>query len=371
MGEIVIFIFVIGVLWSFISSVRSASDENEDKASNTGAERGEEKGSIGEKSGTDTGNIGRTSSAGKSSIGGNSVTSPGNVKKIFGSGIRSVGETSVVGIERRGETTTTVIGKDNVKHINSVDEQREFLQRRYYGKLFLARSAEVNKTIEEKCPYDGDILFKHDAAIRTELGTKQILRNAKCCDACDRAFVLSLNDGREKFYTQKNKLYINKRIHDCQRNGHVVVSATGVVKNIDSKEVNINVQYCAVCRKYFIEKEQFDRYRTLYGIMLGNFVYCDGLNSGYAPLMNQYSLLNLCGYNVGQKDNLSPYTRHEVLRYVIANKLMSKPDVIKHLDYYINLNSSQSSKRLAVKKWKEDLDYVNNLEINKQRKIKF
>ena len=318
MGDIIIFIFVIGVVWSFMSSIRSESKDNvtddfdKDK-----------------KNETDT---------------------------TTGNGIGGTGNTA---------------RNDDVKHINTIAEQKEFLEKRYKNKLFEARIVKRENNIRERCPYDDDILFKHDAVINNEFGTKSILKNVKCCDACNRVFVKTFGDGRVQFDKYNNRLYINKRIHDCQRNGHIVVSVTGVVKKIDGRDLNINAQYCATCRKYYIEKEQFDRYRALYGIILGHFAYCDGLNKGYAPLMNQYSLLNLCGYNVNQKDDLSSKTRQAVLKYVIVNKLMSKPDVIKHLDYYINLNGSQSNKKIAVRKWKEDLDYVNNLDMTKQKKINF
>lgn len=50
---------------------------------------------------------------------------------------------------------------------------------------------------------------------------------------------------------------------------------------------------------------------------------------------------------------------------------MSKPEIIKYLDYFISLNARQINKKLAVKKWKEDLDYVNIFRIDKQREIDF
>ena len=255
---------------------------------------------------------------------------------------------------------------NKVKYVNSIGEQQKYLQERYKDKFFEAKNLEVDKNIGIRCPHDNDILFRHDAIMRNDIGMKNILRDVKCCDACNSVFLQLPDKIEEKFNIEDHCLYINKRIHDCQRNGHIVISATGIVEKIDGSALNINIQYCLVCRKYFIEKQQFDFYKSLYGIILGNFIYCDGLNDEYAPLMNQYSLLNLCGYNVNQKDNLSSDTRQSILRYVIENKLMSKADVIKHLDYYINLNSNQNTKKLAIKKWKDDLAYVSSFQIDKQ-----
>lgn len=105
-------------------------------------------------------------------------------------------------------------------------------------------------------------------------------------------------------------------------------------------------------------------------MFFGNFIYNDG-SDGYFSLRNEHSLLNLCGYNVGQKDNLSAITRQQILREVIELGLMSKSEVIKYLDHYINLNRGQSSKRLAVEKWSKDLDFVNSYRLSSQRKVDF
>lgn len=269
-----------------------------------------------------------------------------------------------------GTGTGTNNGANSSK-INSTADQIKYLQNRYKGKLFPARVVECELDLGDVCPKDGDILFEHDAVLDSDRNYNHILRNVKCCDACNTVFVPVLSNKMVHFDDTSNTLYINKRIHDCKRNKHCVVAVTGIVRKIDGDILKINVEYCFVCGKYFIEEEQFNRYKELYGIILGNFKCCSTLSGGYNSFMKDHSLLNLCGYNVGQKDNLSSISRHKILRYLMENDLMSKPEIIKYLDYFISLNGSQSNKKLAVKKWKEDLDYVNIFRIDKQREIDF
>mgnify|MGYP000015352505 CR=1 FL=1 len=272
--------------------------------------------------------------------------------------------------EDTGADTGADIGTDSSK-VNSTADQIKYLQNRYKGKLFPARVVECELDLGDVCPKDGDILFEHDAVLDSDRNYNHILRNVKCCDACNTVFVPALSNKMVHFDDTSNTLYINKRIHDCKRNKHCIVAVTGIVRKIDGDILKINVEYCFVCGKYFIEEEQFNRYKELYGIILGNFKCCSTLSGGYNPFMKDHSLLNLCGYNVGQKDNLSSISRHKILRYLMENDLMSKPEIIKYLDYFISLNAKQINKKLAVKKWKEDLDYVNIFRIDKQREIDF
>lgn len=270
----------------------------------------------------------------------------------------------------RGETQPDEGGTKS-PNINSFAKQKQFLQNRYKGKFFEARAVEIDNNIGDFCPHGDGILFKHDAVLYNDRNFNCVLRNVKCCDICNTVFVSMPVKNEVNFDNVENVLYINKRIHDHQIKGNCVLSVTGIVRDINGNALKINVEYCTICQKYFIEEQQFNRYREIYGIILGNFVYYTGFNFGYAPLNNAYSLLNLCGYNVSQKDNLSSQTRQKILRYVIEMNLMSKENVISYLCYFINLNNNQLCKRIAVKKWKDDLDFVNAFRMDRQKTVDF
>ena len=48
---------------------------------------------------------------------------------------------------------------------------------------------------------------------------------------------------------------------------------------------------------------------------------------------------------------------------------MTKGEVIGYLQHFIRLNGSKDSNWLAVEKWKEDLEFIQNYNINTQPRI--
>ena len=85
----------------------------------------------------------------------------------------------------------------------------------------------------------------------------------------------------------------------------------------------------------------------------------DGTFSGDYDLALE-SPLKLSGYSVSQKDGLSSGTRHHLLARIIYNNIMSKGEVIKYLSYFIRMQGSKCGNEIALKKWEEDLEFVQN-----------
>ena len=73
------------------------------------------------------------------------------------------------------------------KRNNTIAEQISYLEKRYAGKVFEAKSIQKIEKNEIYCPVCGDILFQHDAVLST--GRYRVYNNASCCDACLNAFV--------------------------------------------------------------------------------------------------------------------------------------------------------------------------------------
>ena len=53
------------------------------------------------------------------------------------------------------------------------------------------------------------------------------------------------------------------------------------------------------------------------------------------------SPLKLCGYSVSQSKGLTQATRQYILAKIIYDGIMSKLDVIRYLEHFINLNGSK------------------------------
>ena len=83
-------------------------------------------------------------------------------------------------------------------------------------------------------------------------------------------------------------------------------------------KVDININCCDDCHKYFISESEFFHYRDLYGIVCGLKV--DRQSSGYAKFpMAEHSILRLYGYNVGKEYNLSDDERQNLLKIPVEH----------------------------------------------------
>ena len=134
--------------------------------------------------------------------------------------------------------------------------------------------------------------------------------------------------------------------------------------------MKINVNYCETCRKFFINKMDFDEFCKRHGIMLGNFSvkelnFSKGFNGMYK--LADESPLHYCGYNVNKQKGLTESDRHKILANIIDFNIMKKTEIIEYLHFYINNIGNRANMNLAVSKWEDDLYFVNNYRINKQK----
>lgn len=96
----------------------------------------------------------------------------------------------------------------------------------------------------------------------------------------------------------------------------------------------------------------------------------DRTSSGFAHIpMAEYSILRLYGYNVGKDDDYSDEERQNLLRILIENNYVSKPEIIKYLDMFITMNSGKDNMEDSISKWKSDLEFVRGFGIDTQSKV--
>lgn len=163
-------------------------------------------------------------------------------------------------------------------------------------------------------------------------------------------------------------LYIYKGETKCFREHHDIDSVTATVYDRRGGTVDINVNCCCDCHKYFISESEFFHYRELYGIVCGLKV--DRHSTGYAKFpMAEYSILRLYGYNVGKEDNLSDEERQNLLKILVENEYVKKPEIIKYLEMFIRMNQGRPEMVDSVSKWSTDLAYIRELGLEKQPKV--
>ena len=85
--------------------------------------------------------------------------------------------------------------------------------------------------------------------------------------------------------------------------------------------------------------------------------------------MAEYSILRLYGYNVGKEDNLSDEERQNLLKILVENEYVKKPEIIKYLEMFIRMNQGRPEMVDSVSKWSTDLAYIRELWLEKQPKV--
>ena len=179
--------------------------------------------------------------------------------------------------------------------------------------------------------------------------------------------------GEIAFYNRSHTLYVFKGTSACVRKGHQLEAATGILATLYGMPVEVNVNYCPQCRKYFIGAGEYQRYRNLLGPVVGNFKFVGfPKGDGFESLAAESPLM-LCGYNVREGRNgeeaLTPSERHTILAAIIEFGILSKPVVINYLNSFISRNRNNPRMWLAVDKWEDDLEWVRQYNMNKQRRF--
>ncbi len=168
-----------------------------------------------------------------------------------------------------------------------------------------------------------------------------------------------------------NVLYVFKGSRACEGKGHKLEGATGTLAGLNGKPIKINVNYCQNCRKYYLGLREYERYRERFGPVLGNFSFPKGFSKGSvkASALSNESPLKMCGYEVNKQVGLSARQRHLILANMMDRGILSKPRVIEYLQFFIRWREKNPSMRDACRKWNEDLDWVRNYRIDKQRRF--
>ena len=67
------------------------------------------------------------------------------------------------------------------------------------------------------------------------------------------------------------------------------------------------------------------------------------------------------GYTVSQKEGLSDYERQQILLSVMRRNLMSKWQIIEHIELQISLRRNNKMYSMAISKWERDLSFLRKI----------
>lgn len=265
------------------------------------------------------------------------------------------------------------------------------------SKSYHAKNVVYVSEFPQNCPSDGEQL-DFVKKVLLERDSVSIKTKAWCCFRCRTAYLLETDQERinrkfayaiqkeqtktkqplkttasptetepTNFAIPKNILYVCKGLISCKKNNHTIESVTGILLGKNGETIKLNTNYCPQCRKCFISYNEYTNYRQRYGALLGNIKIANGSFVTSDTDLAEESILHICGYSVSQTDNLSKTERHAVLQYLIDSKVSSKPEIISYLEFFIRRNGKRQNLEEAVRRWKEDINWVRDYQINRQR----
>lgn len=168
------------------------------------------------------------------------------------------------------------------------------------------------------------------------------------------------------------QVYANKcHCQKCENkyNRVTTVNRTAVVDTLDGSTADINVMFCKGCGQYFVSIVTLAQYRTIYGgLLMECKVSHDLVPSQYAWFdFASDSILSRCGYTV--KEGVSREYRQAILRYILETGKATKYEIIEKINSFISFRENQKKYDGACQRWREDIKYVNEYMIHKQKKV--
>ena len=183
----------------------------------------------------------------------------------------------------------------------------------------------------------------------------------------DLPFDIHTSDNEEQEYQavlDYHNVVVHDNIDECIHSGHdyVKVSATvPVYTNSGVQELTIPAFHCKTCNAYYISSLSYNSLIS-HGSILCRVVNKKEYNlfiknKDFKDLYTQ-SILNIIGYTVNSKDDLSDACRQTILTRAINAGVFSKKKAINHLSFLIKLNADKDNFADAVAKWKRDRDFL-------------
>lgn len=198
------------------------------------------------------------------------------------------------------------------------------------------------------------------------------------CPACERKFVIDHDlDGIDIDYTNIvlhrdyciidelsfNDVIVLTTVTSCSSKGHNITDINAkipVIKTNGNIEYTCrNVAYCRECNKYIMLKSDFyDIPDRIACQVIDQTTTSASSNDDEIEISQKQSVLYKYGYNVNAIDNLSDKQRHTILALVVESDILTRAQIISHLDTLIERGSKITKWKNAVGKWKQDRKYV-------------
>ena len=158
--------------------------------------------------------------------------------------------------------------------------------------------------------------------------------------------------------------FIHSHRKNCNHDYITVMATVPIYSNWKVKTITFEAEYCAECGVYYIPESVYQNKILPAGRLLCQVLSADEYYEYKKQTLNNYddlkpqSILNMLGYNVNSKENLSEHERQTILKYAIENGIITKKMTIGYLKWFIKRNGANRGMAMSVSKWKKDLQWI-------------
>lgn len=170
-----------------------------------------------------------------------------------------------------------------------------------------------------------------------------------------------------QFMPSTDTLYVYGGRIKCIRNQHNITCVNAHIETASGETAVLNINCCLNCNRFYISYAEYAHYMEKYKSLLARIVLVDeNGNNNFNNNLATESILKLCGYTVSQEKGFTSKERANLLANIIHNHIVSKADVIQHLNWLIHMNGKKAGNTIAKEKWEEDLAFVRTLDMRSQ-----
>ena len=148
---------------------------------------------------------------------------------------------------------------------------------------------------------------------------------------------------------------------------NTIQNRTALVETITHQTVQVTVQFCRCCGKYYMNLQTFRQYCKKYGGILLECTMEPELYQTNSSWLNFHpdSILSRCGYSV--KEGISQNYRQTVLAYILDSKKATKHEILEMISGFIRIRHNRMPG--ACRRWEEDLLFVSLYKIQNQQQV--
>jgi hypothetical protein len=168
---------------------------------------------------------------------------------------------------------------------------------------------------------------------------------------------------------------VRTNISKCINSSHLLIQINALVpimKDDNIISLSFPAIYCQKCNKYYIYESTYNEmkkqgYICCKIIKIQELTNLEKSESSLFYNWHDKSILKYYGYSVEKSKNLSDVQRQRILAFLIENNIIDKNGIVNYLESFILLRKNNRNMKLAIDKWKRDIDFVLRYKMNNSK----